>query len=194
MIFLLSWWNREWWRALPLWCDLSSSPAQCSGSLTEEPACTSPLKSSRQAGQLHSTKKQTALEAASIPKVRRHVHPCFESVPWKNATLRKNLIPLLLLGNQLRPHICSKLYCNMLGILSNWEADVCSHFRHRHSFQSSNLQAVNNDGNTSPRRTKMNRLLSLCHKNNQGCVVCPTASSCSLRGSSRAEFHSFLLI
>lgn len=170
MIFPLSWWNREWWQALPLWCDLSSSPAQCSGSLTEEPACTSPLKSSRQAGQLHSTKKQTALEAASIPKVLRNAHPCFESMPWKKCNCGANLIPLLPLGNQLPPRISSKLYRNMLGIVSKWEADVCSHFRRHHSFHCSNLRAIDNDGNTSPRRTKMNRMLSQCHKNNQGCL------------------------
>lgn len=85
----------------------------------------------------------------------------------KNATAGQNLIALLPLGNQLPPQISSKLYRNMLGILSKWETDVRSHFRRHHSFHRSNLWAVDNDRNASPRRTKMNRLLSPCHKNNR---------------------------
>lgn len=88
----------------------------------------------------------------------------------KKCNCGANLIPLLPLGNQLPPRISSKLHRNMLGIVSKWEADVCSHFRRQHSFHCSNLRAIDDDGNTSPRRTKMNRTLSPCHKNNQGCL------------------------
>lgn len=111
----------------------------------------------------------------------------------KKCNCGTNLIPPPPLGNQLPPHISNKLYRNMLGIVSTWEADVCSHLRLHHSFLCLNLWAVDNDGNASPRSTKMNRRLSLPHKNNQGCVVCPIASSCSLQRPSRAEFHFFIL-
>lgn len=168
----MSWWNREWWRALPLWCDLSSSPARCSGNLTEGPACTSPLKSSRRAGQLHSTKKQTALEAASLPTVLRHVRPCFKSTPWMAINSGRISSPPLTLGNQLPLHIRNKSQRNMLGIVSEWEADARSHFRRLHLFHRSNLRAAETDGNASLRRMKMNKLLWPSHKNNQGCVVC----------------------
>lgn len=36
-------------------------------------------------------KKRTTFEAGSIPKVLRHVHPCFKSVPWKKRNCGANL-------------------------------------------------------------------------------------------------------
>lgn len=127
------------------------------------------------------------------------VRPCFESMPWKrwqkDGNCGAKLIPLPPLGNQLPPHISSKLYRNMLGIVSLWEADVCFHFRRHYLFHCSNLRAVSKDGNASPSRTKMNRLLSQSHKTkqkkNQGCVVCSNALSCSLEDHLKQNFTFF---
>lgn len=76
------------------------------------------------------------------------------------AKTKMHLLPLLPLGNQLPPHISGKLYRNMLGIVSKWEADVCYHLMRHHSCHCSNLRAVHNDGSASPGRIRTSGLLS----------------------------------
>lgn len=99
--FQLLWWSREWWRAPLPWCDPSSSPVRCSGTLTGEPACTSRLKSSLRAGRLHSAHKhtQTLLQVTVvlIPKEpghqQSHVLPCFMSTKKRFTWSRQILSP-----------------------------------------------------------------------------------------------------